>query len=207
MIEKECGIMRTSSVVLLVASFLMFGCAAESMKVHPLTADTYGYQAKGSPNKDLKIAVLDFKLNTGKSPNTVGEGKTGFFNTLTPIVSKEPANAMVRESLKQGLRGVELNVVDSDDADYRVDGTIERFWVDEYATGMSLEYAKAHVKYDIYVRNERGETVWANTIESFKTSPKSADATQDDIPTLTATLQESVRSFVEDPGFWSALLK
>lgn len=199
--------MKITSVILLFASLLMFDCATESIKVHSLTTDIHGYQAKGAPNKEVTIAVSDFKLSTGKSPNTIGEAKTGAFNAATPVVSDKPANTIVRDSVKQGLVGVGLNVVDSGDAGYRVDGTVEKFWVDEYATGISLEYAKAHVKYDIYVRNARGETVWANTIEGFKTSGKSADATEDDIPTLTASLRESVRSFVEDPGFWNVISK
>jgi hypothetical protein len=153
----------------------------------------------------MKIAVSEFKQSTGKPPNTIGEAKTGAFNSLTPIISEEPANVIVRNAIKKGLEGIGLTVVEPGEAGYRVEGTVEKLWVDEHATGISLEYAKAHVKYDIYVRNGQGETVWANTIEGFKTSPKSADATRDDIPTLTTALEESVRSFVEDPGFWNAI--
>ena len=197
--------MKNTWLILLFASVSIAGCATDSVRVGPLAPDTYGWKARSTSGKSTKIAVSEFKQSTGKPPNTIGEAKTGVFNSLTPIVSEEPANMIVMSSIRKGLEGIGLKVVEPGEADYRVDGTVERLWVDEHATGLSLEYAKAQVKYDIYVRNGRGEIVWANTIEGFKTSPKSADATQDDIPTLTIAIEESVRSFVEDPGFWKTI--
>jgi hypothetical protein len=197
--------MKSTWLIVLFATFWIVGCAADSVRVGSPAPDGYGPNELSTPVEGMKIAVPEFKQSTGKPPNTIGEAKTGAFNSLTPIVSEEPANVIVRNSIKKGLEGIGLQVVEKADADYLVDGTVERLWVDEHATGLSLEYAKAHVKYDIYVRNGRGETVWANTIEGFKTSHKSADATRDDIPTLTIATEESVRSFVEDTGFWKAI--
>ncbi len=199
--------MNISSAGFLITVLLMSGCATAPMKALSLTTSPYDGRPKAAPAKNVKITVLDFKLNTGKPATTIGEAKTGMFNATTPVLSDQAVNILVRDSIKEGLRGVGLNVVDPHDADYAIEGTVERFWVEEHATGLSLEYAMAHVKYDVYVLNARGESTWVNSIEAYKTSGKSMDATKDVIPTLTAALQESVRAFVEDLSFWNVISK
>jgi hypothetical protein len=84
---------------------------------------------------------------------------------------------------------------------------VEKFWVDEYATGLSLEYSKASVRYDIIIKNSQSATVWANTLDMFKTSGKSMDTTGNNIPTLLLALKESVEAIFRDQTFWNAFPK
>lgn len=162
----------------------------------------YSQQAKAT-----RLAVSDFKVNTGKSATTIGEAKTGGFNMETPIISEAPVSTVITETIRQGFRKQGVDIVASGDGVFSLDGTIEQFWVDEYATGFSLEYAKARIKYDLYLKNPQGKIVWVKSVEKFKASSKSMDATHDDVPTLLAVLEESVKDVIDDAGFWNALKK
>lgn len=191
--------------MLVFAILLLSGCAAKDSRVQSITPASYGLSSGPGAAGQVKIAMGELKVQTGKSDRLIGEAKTGGFNSLTPIRTEQTVDGIVKAALENGLREMGLQIVNPADASYRIDGVIEKFWVDEYATGRSFEYARASVKYDVYVRNAGGDVVWANTIDRFKTSGKSMDATADNIPLLTETLAESVRALAEDTGFWKAI--
>jgi hypothetical protein len=200
-------VMKNLFALLIVSSLGISGCMSQ-MQVKPeeLTGSQV-YTMNRPPSKPIKIAVADFSLKTGKPANEIGEAKTGMFNVPAPIRLEQPANLMVSNAIRGGLSSMGHQIVALGEADYNLDGTIETIWVEEYATGMSFEYAKANVKYDVILRDRNGKSLWGTSIEVFKTSGKSLDATHDDLPTLRAALDESVSKLLEDASFWNALLK
>ena len=136
----------------------------------------------------------------------IGEAKTGAFNGSTMIVAAEPVDVMVTDALRKGLAAVGFNVVDGADADYRVTGQITEFWVTEHATGFSLEYAKAYVKYDLLLKDTQGKILWGSTVDKYLVSDDCWDATEFNTPTLTKALQNSVEALLSDQTFWEAII-
>jgi len=197
--------LKSVLALLTVLSVTLAGCASQ-MQVKPEELiSTQVLKTNRIPAGTVKIAVADFSLKTDKPPNQVGEAKTGFFNMPTPITFEKPANLIISNAVKKGLSGEGAHLVALGEADYNIDGTVETLWVDEYATGISLEYAKALVKYDVMLKDRNGKILWATTIESFKTSEIAGDATHLDVPTLQAALDDSVSKLLEDAAFWDAL--
>jgi hypothetical protein len=157
---------------------------------------------------NTKVAFEPFKLTSkDQEENIIGEAKLGFFNSSATIVTTEKINSIVASALKKGFLDAGFYPADPGEADYTVTGVVEKFRVDEYATGLSLEYSKASVKYDIIVKNKKGNAVWANTMEAFKTSPTSMDTTHNNIPTLSLALKESVEAIFRDQTFWNTFRK
>ncbi len=190
---------------MILGSIAVTGCTSQiKVKPNELLSPAVGAMENTSL-KTVKIAVSDFSLKTGKGADEIGEAKTGVFNMPTPIKIDEPANLMVSNAIKRGLSYSGFQVVGPEEADRILDGSVEEFWVDEYATGYSMEYAKARVRYDVILKDRTGKSMWAKTIEKFMTSVKSMDATDDDIPTLKRVLNESVAALLEDPAFWAKL--
>lgn len=195
------------SLFCLISVLIAMGCASESIHLQSIESTPFKAASPAGIARGVKLAVSDFSLATGKPARTVGEAKTGMFNIATPVVVDQPVNALVKDAVANGLNAAGVMLLSPSEADFRVDGTVEKLWVDEYATGWSMEYAKAHVKFEIYVHNSKGDIVWAKSLEQFKASGKSADATADDLPTLKLALEEAVRLFIEDAGFWQAISK
>ncbi len=187
-----------------LAALLSSGCAGQ-MKVTPQEIRAAAFKPNRSATRPIKMAAADLAFNTDKPSGEIGEAKTGLFNRSTPIVTEEPANLIVSNAIKKGLMDAGLLMAEPADADFKLEGSLERFWVSEYATGWTWEYAKALVRYDIILKDPNGKILWADTIELFKTSSEKMDATQEDIPTLRAALEESVTQLLEDEGFWKAL--
>ncbi len=154
-----------------------------------------------------KTAIESFKIHSKAHQYIVGEAKVGFVNSKADIVSTEEVGSIVANAVKKGFRAAGFHVVDLRDADFIVSGVVEKFWVDEYATGLSLEFSKASVRYDVIIRDRHGATIWANSLDLHKTSDESLDATEDDIPTLSLALKESVESIFRDQSFWGAIYK
>ncbi len=191
--------------LLIITSLSISGCVSQiSVKPEELIS-TQIYKTQPAPAKPIEIAVTDFSLKTGKPANEIGEAKTGGFNMPTPIKTEQPANIIVSKAIQRGLSGMGHQIVEPRNAEYNLDGAVEKLWVEEYATGVSFEYAKAHVIYDVILRGKSGNILWATTIQSFKVSGKSIEATSDDLPTLKAALTESISKLLEDPSFWHAL--
>jgi hypothetical protein len=163
-------------------------------------------QSNKRGNREIKVAIAEFDTKTNNLQNNViGEAKTGLFNSKTPIISTEPITAIFQKTLQKGFKNYGFIVTDAQSADYIVDGTVERFWVDEYATGLSLEYSKAYVRYDLLIQTTGGKIVWANTQEKYETSSTSWDATDHSISTLRIALQKSVESIFNDSSFWTSV--
>jgi hypothetical protein len=200
--------MKLKYSIYIFLSLLMVGCGtSKPINVKLTTPDLY-IRPENILKKQIKIALEELKISPSIPPdNIIGRAKTGMFNVSADLVADEPINVIVTKALKKGFEQAGFKVVDLKDSNYMVEGSIEKFWVDEHATGWSFEYAKAYVRYDLIIRKPNGGTVWANTIEKFKVSRKSMDSSSSIIPTLTLALRDSVESIFEDQSFWKAFLK
>ena len=206
--QKGAKLMLAMKIVfslLIISSLTTWGCASQLRARPEELISVPSYTMNSAMTRSIKITVNDFSLKTGKPANQIGEAKTGVFNVPTPITFEQPPNVIISNAIKKGLSSVGSQLTETGEADYILDGTVETFWVDEYATGISLEYAKAGVGYDVILKSRNGKILWATTIESFKTSGKSLDATADDLPTLRAALDDSISKLLENVSFWNAL--
>jgi hypothetical protein len=120
-------------------------------------------------------------------------------------LAEESPERMVTTAIRDALVKAGFNLVESKDADYVVAGQVSNFWVEEYATGVSFEYAKAFVRFDITLADRNGKILWGTTKEKYQTSSQSMDATAQDIPMLTSALTQTVTFVVDDQSFWLAL--
>ncbi len=201
-------ILRLRYIFLYLIISLLTSCASSTIRVQSISPALNIRKAAITDTKQIKIAVDEFEVSSiGPRDNIIGEAKTGAFNTKTNIVSDKPVGIIFTNAFKKAITESGFVITNQKDADYIIHGTIEKFWVDEYATGLSLEYSKAYVKYDVLIRDLKGNIVWANTLEEFKTSGKSMDTTENNIPTLTLALQESLESIFKDNKFWDVISK
>lgn len=186
--------------------FLASGCA-QTLRVESISPDLNVSKTNKVEN-NISVAFEPFKITSkDQKENIIGEAKVGLVNSKADIVSTEQVSSIVAGAVKKGFRDAGFNVVDLRVADFIVTGMVEKFWVDEYATGLSLEYSKGSVRYDIIIKNRQGSTVWANTQDIFKTSDKSMDTTENNMPTLSLALKESVEAIFKDRAFWNAFAK
>jgi hypothetical protein len=149
------------------------------------------------------IVVNEFEVKGDLlNNNIIGEAKTGILNSKTDIILEEPPQEMLGKTIEEGLKAAGFTISDNPDTtDYLLTGTLEKLWVDEYATGYSLEYSKAYVRYDVIVKKTSGQVIWANTIDEYKTSKTCWDATSSNIDTLKKTLSGSVNAILCDESF------
>lgn len=197
-----------SYLYLFSISFLIVatGCA-QTMRVNLISPDlNIGRVTNLAGN--VKVAFEPFEINSkDQKDNLIGKAKVGFFNSEADIISTEPVSSIIVNSVKKGFSAAGFTIVDLKDTDFIITGIVEKFWVDEYATGFSFEYSKASVRYDIIIKNRQNAPVWANTLDIFKTSGKSMETTGNDVPTLLLALKESVEAIFRDQTFWSAFSK
>ncbi len=195
--------------VCLAVALLAVGCGPSTMTVDPIAPNLTLQKDPRATNKEIKIAVEEFQAarNQKREHLAIGEAKTGFFNSSTTILTSESPEQMVTAALRDAFTQTGFHLVERHDANYVVAGQVEDFWVDEYATGVSLEYAKAFVRYDIAVKDNQGNTLWGTTKEHYETSGQCWDATAQGIPTLTTALSRTITSIFEDQSFWQALSK
>ncbi len=185
------------------------GCASSAMTVDTITPELALQADARATGRETKVAVEEFKAARDKNKKhlLIGEAKTGFFNGPTDILVSESPEQIVTAAIREACTKVGFRVVDAKDAQYVLGGQVENFWVDEYATGVSLEYAKAFVRYDVLVKDGTGRTIWGATKQVYETSGQCWDATAKNIPTLTQALDRTVRAIFEDESFWEALSK
>lgn len=203
---------KAASVVGLAAYFVILaaasGCGSGTMAVAPITPSLAIQADARAADKGIKVAVEEFATARDNNKKfVVGEAKTGVFNALTNMVAKETPEQTVAGALREALAKTGFQVVEPKDADFVIGGRVQDFWVGEYATGVSLEYAKAYVRFDLTVKNVKGNIVWGDTLEKYETSAQCWDATAQDIPTLTKALQDTVVAVLANDGFWKVLSK
>ena len=191
------------SILLLLAA----GCGSSTMTVDPLTPSLSLPKDPRTADKELKIAVEEFTSARDKSREefAIGQAKTGAFNTPTTLRTEESPEKMVTAAIRDVLAQTGFRLVEPQEADYVLAGQIEDFWVDEYATGVSLEYAKAFVRFDVLLKDKNGNILWGDTKEQYRTSERCLDATTYDIPMLIGALTVTATSIVDDQSFWRAL--
>ncbi|NLF44202.1 MAG: hypothetical protein GX587_16035 [Bacteroidales bacterium] len=198
---------RTIFIVFFFPAILIIatGCTAPVFKTSDLL-DT-GIETKQEVNGNQKVCISSFEAPNNKPPeNIVGKAKVGFFNMPAPIKADTSVETMVTDLITSAFISAGFKIVPCSEADFTIKGTFDKIWVDEYATGFSLEYAKSHVKCDIMVNDYTGKTIWANSIDKFETSPQNMmDATSADIPTLQMNLKNAIGSIFTDESFWEAV--
>jgi ABC-type uncharacterized transport system auxiliary subunit len=191
---------------LVVAFTLSAGCAAPQLMKKDLSPIKLQISGVVSNERPVAVCVEEFTLVKSISdPYIIGKATTGMFNITKPIRSEDPISRIVTNEIMKAFLQGGFTLENKEKSQYIVSGQIERFWVDEYATGWSLEYAKASVRYDFIIKNKDGKFVWANSIEGTHISGKSMDATKDDIPTLLMALKKSIESIFYDKSFLKAI--
>lgn len=205
--------MRTASISICIACLciasLAAGCGSSTMTVDPVTPNLAIQKDPRATGKELKLSVEEFKSarDTKRGELAIGEAKTGAFNTSTVLLAEESPEKMVTAAVRDALVKAGFSLVESQNADYVVAGEVSNFWVEEYATGASLEYAKAFVRFDVTLADKNGKILWGTTKEKYQTSSQCWDATAQDIPMLTSALTQTVAFIIDDQSFWLALSK
>jgi hypothetical protein len=188
-----------------VVALGLMGCGSSSVRVATLTPTlqiTAGHMLGGT----VKVAVEPFEVSSDPlKKNIIGKAQTGLVNSDADIVVDEPVGSIVTNVMKSAFKKAGFVVTERSSADYVVHGKVERLWVDEYATGMSLEYSKAQAKIEVLLDDAAGKTLWASTLDKYETSGTALDATEGNIPTLTKALQSAVESLFRDDTFWKAI--
>jgi hypothetical protein len=196
---------RAYFLFLVMVFTLSAGCTAPQLK-KDVSPTEFNISRIVSDEKPVILCVEEFTVDKSiGDPYLIGEAKTGWVNITKPIRSEDPINHIVTNEIRRAFLQGGFTLENREKSQYLVSGLIERFWVDEYATGWSLEYAKASVRYDIIIKNRDGNFVWANSIEGAHISGKSMDATKDDIPTLLIAFKESIESIFYDKSFLKAI--
>lgn len=183
---------------------LAAGCGPSTMHVQSLRPTLYVQTRPGAGEKRIAVGAFE-DARTDATGAHIGEAKTGAFNVSTKIIADEPVDVMVATVVRDGFQKAGFSIVEPSAADYIIMGQIRKFWVEEYATGVSFEYAKGFVNYDLFIKNAQGKIIWGNTIDQYIVSGSCWDATEFDIPTLTKALRASVEAIFQDDGFWQAI--
>lgn len=199
--------MRTLSVVVFVlAMVLVAGCGSPGMHVetiHPDVAPVTGVSASANA---ASIAVGNFEIaDPVLEHGIIGEAKTGFLNDSTDITCGQSVALILEEAFREAIQAAGFPDVALEDASYRLQGTIERVWVEEHATGHLPEYAKAYVKFDALLCDADGKEIWGHSVDIFKVSEDCFDATEFNIPTLSAALEQGVEEVLTDDTLWQAM--
>jgi len=180
---------------------------AKTLIVQSINPDFSSLEKSNILNKKIRIKFDEFVSNDEKSKdNIIGEARTGIFNSKSDIISEDPVNSIITKALKIAFEKQGF-IIDEEKPDFIITGAVERFWVDEHATGMSFEYSKAYVKYDLFIKTESSKIIWGNTIDHFEKSGNSMDTTEYDIPTLEKALLKSIQKLFLDNSFWASIIK
>lgn len=202
--------MRTMQLMAVATLMMMAvgaaGCGSSKVRI-PTISVTVDVKNSFVDHEGPSVRVHMFDSALGEDSDIIGEAMTGVFNNPADIILEEPVCDVVTRTVTAGFEKAGFQVVDSNDANYDVRGTVERFWVDEFCNGVTLEYSKAAVRFDVYIVDSAAQTVWADSIDVYEDSGIVWDATESNIPTLTSALKRAVESIFTDKQFIEAMLK
>ena len=199
--------MRTFSVAILVLPVLLLaGCGSAGMHVETIHPDVALVAGIPGSAESASIAVGDFEIaDPVLEYGIVGEAKTGLLNDSTDIICERSVALILADAFREAIYGAGFPEVALEDADYTLQGTIEQVWVEEHATGHLPEYAKAYVKFDTVLCNANGKEIWGHSVDIFKVSEDCFDATEFNIPTLSAALKQGVEEVLTNEIMWQAM--
>ena len=85
----------------------------------------------------------------------------------------------------------------------RIKGRINKFWIQEFATGYTPEHCEADVEFDLaLIDNHNKKTMWFDVKRIHKKSKVSmTDITELDQPTMNEALNEAIDSVLGDAAF------
>lgn len=182
------------------------GCGSSAMRVDTVRPDIGQVIHVDVSARTVRIAVGSFEITDPVLEHgIIGEAKTGFLNDSTDIICEQSVASILCDAFRQAIGKAGCSTVDTEDADYTLQGRIERVWVEEHATGHLPEYSKAYVKFDVLLSDVGGKTIWGHSVDIFKVSPDCFEATEYNIPTLSAALKQGVEEVVSDSTFWKAM--
>ena len=198
---------RILSLILLLE--VLAGCATPKLKADRIILQPNLPPRVSSADRSLSLHVEPFSLAKSiRDPKIVGHCSVGL-NPVSPIVSEVPADVILTDGIRKGFSRLGVVLKEKNQAQYVLSGRIERFWVYE-AIGPSGGYFSASVRYDVVVRDQRGEVfAWVNSLRGMANSKVRSfwGATDEDIATLLKATERAVEALFADESFWEALLR
>ena len=187
----------------------LVGCAAQSSWIavnYEPPADVTG----AIPNAgDVRLCIEEFTdVRGGPGSNVVGQAKTGAFNKNTPVMIGVEIERLAIHSFRKAFSEAGFNVVDDrDSADLVFKGRINKFWVQEFATGWAPEHSEADVELDVVMIDRAGEkNIWFEIKSSHVTTkPTASDITSENQRIINQAFNEVVSSIVNDSALAQAV--
>jgi hypothetical protein len=163
-----------------------------------------------SPEASKTILYVDkfSDVRGGSDKHLIGEAKTGAFNESTPILIIDDVDEFSMRSFALAFSKAGFVVVDDlNRADIIFKGRINKFWLQEFATGYSPEHYEADIEYDLaLIDNHDKKPRWFDIKRIHKKSKVSmTDATDLAQPTMNEALNEAINSVLSDPAFNGAV--
>jgi hypothetical protein len=205
---------RDSSLLglaLLVACMLLclVGCAAQSSWI-AINYEPPVEVGDAIPNASgVSLWIEEFTdVRGGPQPNVVGQAKTGAFNKNTPVMIGVEIERLAIHSFRKAFSEAGFNIVDDhDSADLVFKGRINKFWVQEFATGWAPEHSEADVELDVVMIDRAGEkNIWFEVKSSHVTTkPTVSDITSENQRIINQAFNEVVSSIVNDSALAQAV--
>lgn len=203
------AISRLLLLISLVFLLSLVGCASKisMVKIDYLTENTPVPTISNS--NVFSVHVVQFSDNRKESePNVIGEAKTGIFNKSTPIVIDTRLDSLITGFFEEAFIQMGFKVLDTEtDADLIFKGRINKFWLQEFATGFSKEHCEGTVELDVAIFADNvSEPIWFDVKNSTIITNKSMfDISAQDERIINETLNDAIRMVIEDAEFIVAL--
>jgi hypothetical protein len=123
------------------------------------------------------------------------------FNKSTPVVIGVEIERLAIHAFRKAFSETGFKIVDvQDNADLVFKGRINRFWVQEFATGWAPEHSEADVELDVVmIDRAREKNIWFDVKSSHVTTrPTPSDITSENQRIINQAFNEVVSSIVSD---------
>lgn len=205
---------KLNVVVVLFLLVFLSGCGGAQIKGDFLNQSWLNdsIPISNQPEIPVKLYLSKFSLgNEITNPYLIGEAKTGALNSKSEVISDIPIQDIFYNALKDIFKKKGFIITgDQNSADLLITGEIQQFWVREYASGWTPEYAKAAVRFDILFKDSNNKVFWANSIDKEVKSNSLGsifDATGSLLPTLKEALSQSIKQVINDSSLQAKLNK
>lgn len=189
--------------------FSLVGCAAQSSWI-AVNYEPPADVTNAIPNASgVSLCVEEFAdVRGGPGPKVVGQAKTGAFNKNTPVMIGVEIERLAIHSFRKAFSEAGFNIVDDhDSADLVFKGRINKFWVQEFATGWAPEHSEADVELDVVMIDRAGKkNIWFEVKSSHVTTKATAsDITSENQRIINQAFNEAVSSIVSDSALAQAV--
>ena len=200
--------MRLHHLLILLALSLT-GCGSDFVRLNlEYQGDKIAKIASPETSKAILYVDKFSDVRGGSDKHLIGEAKTGAFNKSTRILINDDVEEFCMRSFALAFSKAGFAVVDDlNKADIIFKGRINKFWLQEFATGYSPEHCEADIEYDLaLIDNHNKEPRWFDVKRIHKRSQVTMiDATDFALPTMNEALNDSIKSVLSDPAFSSVL--